>query len=91
MIFIKTIFYIKSKLRKINENSHQTKIEFVCVVIDENNLLCYKRIDRVIDENDSNNFCRLYHVTNSAYYSHQVNHFKFDELITRFCFVKHAI
>ena len=91
MIFVESISYIKSKLRQINENSYQTKIEFVDVVIDERNLLCYKCIDSVIRENDCNSFGCFYHVTNFAYYLYQVDYFELNKSIANFNFVKYAI
>ena len=90
MTLVESISYIKSKLRQINEDSHQTKIEFIRIAIDKRSLLDYKNVDSVIRENDDNNFCCFYHVTNSAYYSHQVDHFELDRSVASFSFVKHA-
>ena len=78
-------------MRQVSENSYQTKIELVRIVIDKSDLLDYESIDDVIDENDDRNFNCFYHMTNFTYYSHQVDHFKFDKSIANFDFVKHAI
>lgn len=91
MFLVNSIFYIKAKLRQINKNSYQTKIELVCIAIDKNNLLDYECVDDVIRENNDNNFCCFYYVTYFSYYSYQVDHFQFDKSVTSLDVVEHTI
>ena len=90
MTLVESISYIKLKLRQISENSHQTKIGLIRIATDKRNLLDYENVDSVIRENDDNNFCDFYYVTNSAYYSHQIDHFELDKSVASFSFIKHA-
>ena len=62
--FFLFVFNFQSKLRQINENTNETKIEFICIVRVHRDLFNDKNINDMICENNDDIFNCFYHMSN---------------------------